>query len=448
MRAVTNRLVAAGCQIYRDAGSDYLDGYVNAEEHDSFRSHLGRCQHCCEFVDELASTVQALRKLRIRDLRPDTEAEYLRLFHGATAEVDTPVPEPNSEALWADLQRIPQSLRPEFIGEHSHFHSHRFCEWMASEARRASHMEAMRALDLAETAIHVGRNLPPGRGRADLLAECWIAKTMSRLRLSDVMGASQDVRRAEQHFAQGTGKRKTEARLTALQAELPSILGRSKEAVSKYEESLRLFAESGDRTAVICTWVNIGGEHLRAGRAEEALSVLQQAVPLIRDGDRPDLAFCGLLNLGIAFCELKRATEAESLFPRLVELSSRLKGDTAIHLKWLRGSVLRAKNDWSGALGAFREVRSIFSGRGEWVHYVESSLDIARVHLARSDWLALSFLVREARLGANRMAADAECLQALSLLEEAAAQRTLGEAGLRTLGAWLAGRSAWRGASL
>lgn len=265
--------------------------------------------------------------------------------------------------------------------------------------------------------------------------------------LSDFAGASKDISVAERHFGKGTGKRLVKARLMMVRASLWSVLGRSEEAACEYAECLEIYEALGDREAAACMQINLGSAYLRSGKGGKAIQVLQKAATFIVDTDSPAIAFAGLLNLAVAYCEVEDADGAEVLVPRLADLVQELEGDREIHVKWLVGSISRARRDWEKALRVFLEVRGVFAGRGEWVHYVESSLDIARVYLARGDWLALGALIRETRVSAGSMRAEDECLQALSLLEEAISLRALGQARLRALGAFLAARSAWRGAS-
>ena len=61
---MTTRFTEADCQAYRDAASDYLDGYIGDEELAVVERHIAHCSSCVAFTEELKVMLRVLDGVR------------------------------------------------------------------------------------------------------------------------------------------------------------------------------------------------------------------------------------------------------------------------------------------------------------------------------------------------------------------------------------------------
>ena len=70
------------CRELVELVTDYLEGALSEEERLRFDEHIGRCQGCRVYVEQLRETILVVGRLSEDSLSPDAERELLEAFRG------------------------------------------------------------------------------------------------------------------------------------------------------------------------------------------------------------------------------------------------------------------------------------------------------------------------------------------------------------------------------
>ena len=70
------------CQELVELVTDYFEGALSEEERLRFDDHIGRCDGCKVYLEQMRVTVSLLGHLPQTALSPDAEAELLAAFRG------------------------------------------------------------------------------------------------------------------------------------------------------------------------------------------------------------------------------------------------------------------------------------------------------------------------------------------------------------------------------
>jgi anti-sigma factor RsiW len=62
--------------------TDFLDGALDPADRARFEQHLGICEGCAAYIDQMRVTVELTGRLRLEDLRPDTREALVDAFRG------------------------------------------------------------------------------------------------------------------------------------------------------------------------------------------------------------------------------------------------------------------------------------------------------------------------------------------------------------------------------
>ena len=76
------------CQQIVELVTDYLEGVLDPEMTAEVEAHLGLCDGCDIYVEQIRATIRALGKMPVTSLSEDAQAELLRAFrdlHGPAA---------------------------------------------------------------------------------------------------------------------------------------------------------------------------------------------------------------------------------------------------------------------------------------------------------------------------------------------------------------------------
>ena len=71
-----------GCQELVELVTDYLEGALPEEERLRFEDHIGRCDGCEIYLEQIRQTVSLLGGLPDEALSPEAERELLEAFRG------------------------------------------------------------------------------------------------------------------------------------------------------------------------------------------------------------------------------------------------------------------------------------------------------------------------------------------------------------------------------
>ena len=70
------------CQELVELVTDYLEGALSEEERLRFEEHIGPCDGCRIYLEQMRQTITALGHLPEEALSPDAERELLDAFRG------------------------------------------------------------------------------------------------------------------------------------------------------------------------------------------------------------------------------------------------------------------------------------------------------------------------------------------------------------------------------
>jgi anti-sigma factor RsiW len=70
------------CQELVELVTDYLEGMLPGEERLRFEDHIGRCDGCDVYLEQMRLTVSMLGHMPLDALAPDAERELLVAFRG------------------------------------------------------------------------------------------------------------------------------------------------------------------------------------------------------------------------------------------------------------------------------------------------------------------------------------------------------------------------------
>ncbi|MGE5140871.1 MAG: anti-sigma factor family protein [Rudaea sp.] len=68
------------CQELVELVTDYLEGALSHEERARFERHLGVCDGCSRYVEEMRLTIATVGRLTEESLAPDAKRELLDVF--------------------------------------------------------------------------------------------------------------------------------------------------------------------------------------------------------------------------------------------------------------------------------------------------------------------------------------------------------------------------------
>ena len=70
------------CKELVEVITDYLEGALPAEDRARFERHLGKCEGCQAYLDQMRETIRALGHLPPESLSPEAERALLDAFKG------------------------------------------------------------------------------------------------------------------------------------------------------------------------------------------------------------------------------------------------------------------------------------------------------------------------------------------------------------------------------
>ena len=77
------------CQELVELVTAYLDGSLSRSDRRRFRAHIGECDHCTAYVEQMRLVIEATGSLSEDDLEPTALEELLEAFRGWKEERPT-----------------------------------------------------------------------------------------------------------------------------------------------------------------------------------------------------------------------------------------------------------------------------------------------------------------------------------------------------------------------
>jgi anti-sigma factor RsiW len=68
------------CEELVELVTEYLEGGLSAAERDRFDAHLGGCDGCSNYLDQIRATVEIAGRVTVEDLRGEVKTELLAAF--------------------------------------------------------------------------------------------------------------------------------------------------------------------------------------------------------------------------------------------------------------------------------------------------------------------------------------------------------------------------------
>jgi anti-sigma factor RsiW len=79
---VTAPMEQLSCQELVELVTDYVEGALSEEERLRFDDHIGRCDGCETYLEQIHQTITLLGRLPEEALSPDAERQLLEAFRG------------------------------------------------------------------------------------------------------------------------------------------------------------------------------------------------------------------------------------------------------------------------------------------------------------------------------------------------------------------------------
>ena len=68
------------CQQVVELITEYLEGTLSRSDRRRFEAHLRGCPHCTTYLEQMRATIRATGTLRVEDLDPEVQEEFINLF--------------------------------------------------------------------------------------------------------------------------------------------------------------------------------------------------------------------------------------------------------------------------------------------------------------------------------------------------------------------------------
>ncbi|HEX4952102.1 MAG TPA: tetratricopeptide repeat protein [Thermoanaerobaculia bacterium] len=316
------------------------------------------------------------------------------------------------------------------------------CDLLINESHQAAFEDPLTAEALAGLAINLAERLEPeAYGPAflcDVRAMAWAYLGNARRVSSDLRGAADAIRHAEQLLELGTGDPLCRAHVLSLKASLLRAQRRFEESQQLLEEVVEIYRRAADSHLVGLTLVQKATGYRYQGMTAGAIALLERALPLIDAGRDPRLALCARHNLAECFIETGRLDRAEASLAAIREEYPRAGGHLdRLMLSWLEGRLAAARGELEKAEAALTETRAGFIERQIGYDAALVSLDLAclfaeRGELGRVKELALEMLPIFRSRDVHR-----EALAALAIFQQAALGESLSVVVVKSVAAYL-----------
>lgn len=81
------RRPSLACQEVVELVTDYLEDALPAGDRRRFETHLRRCPHCSEYLEQMRTIIRQTGSLTPQDLSPKVQDEFLVLFRRWSSEI-------------------------------------------------------------------------------------------------------------------------------------------------------------------------------------------------------------------------------------------------------------------------------------------------------------------------------------------------------------------------
>lgn len=332
-------------------------------------------------------------------------------------------------SLLGELARLSGNQRRLLVENSSRFRGWAMAEGLLERSRALWIKDPAHAEELATLAIDAIDHTEASGFRVallnDLRAEAWSYIGNCRRIRSDLAGAEDAFRTAEQFLVAGSGDLMEQARFFDLKSSLLRARRDFSGATTLLSAAIRQYRASGDRHLEGRALIKSAKLLRDQGRVEDSIPLLRRAEALI-DADRdPRTRFVIRHNLVLYLAEMGLSTEAHALIPGLREMAAAVaEGHDRLRVLWIEGVVLKSRGQLALAREALEQAREGFIAAELAYDVALISLEIAAIHLEAGDTQAVHRLASETMPLFAAQGIQRELLMAWNLLQRAA-QREL-----------------------
>jgi tetratricopeptide (TPR) repeat protein len=252
---------------------------------------------------------------------------------------------------------------------------------LCADSEAAAPHNPFRALELAELALLVARNVQGSEGLKARL-QGWCNGFIGNARR--VIGGSLPA--AERSFAEAwrlwdLGEDPaglfSKAYLLDMEASLRRALRQFDRALKLHDDALALALPEEAGSILL----NKAFTHQHGCNYKEALQTLAKADASIDAERQPRLRFGVLMNRASCFCLMEKAGAAVPIIDEIKELAELLRNDVdLVRVAWLEASCAAGLGRKTAALAKLNQVRRAFDRKGLPFDYALASLDAASIH--------------------------------------------------------------------
>lgn len=283
----------------------------------------------------------------------------------------------------------------------------RSCEESVETPRRGERLAAfsLTVIELLDPGRYGNRVLEDARARA------WIAIGNARRIASNLWGAEEAFRTAQEHLRRGMRDCLEKAQLLRYKACLRRAQRRFPEAAGLFRRSISIYLSLGEERCAAQAIVSFALLEQYRGEPERAIDLLDRAAQLVDPGEDARLDGCICFNRINGLVDAGRILEAQSLLARRPEIFRAPDEGVRLRVRWLEARIALALGRRTEGAALLDQVRNGFARRDDGYQAALASLELAALY---------------ARIGkteeAGRLAREAQPIfQSLGIVREALA---------------------------
>lgn len=367
---------------------DYLDDPDSFEDRLALEQHLALCRSCSGLLEELRSFDAALTADASWDaFEPggETAPAEIRALADLLAQEES-----EAEAMLAPLLGSPASFRRANVTAMPSLRTAGVARRLCAESRELRERQPMHALVIADAAIAIADQLPPGRYPDTLLDELRGSAWLERANVLRYLGRYAEALDATDIAARAFARSPVSVFSLALVDYLRAVIyvetERPDEGLRLVRKSARVFRQFGEEDRYVHAKMVEGMVLFDRSQYRDARDLFLSLVRVAKDlGDAHTLA---RLYANVADCQLRlhELESADVYLARALSLYEALGMETErIRTRWSIGSLRIAGGDIADGLARLREARREFEHLGLRTDAALVTLDLSETLLATGD---------------------------------------------------------------
>ena len=344
--------------------------------------------------------------------------------------------------LLANLEAQPPNRRMLLVLNSKRYHSWFLAELLLARAHESGFDDPAKSLALADLGVALAEQLPVARyGEPlvnDMRGRAWGTLGNARRLNSDLAGAREAFRRAEQLLAAGTGDPLEEARLLAWRAVYLKFQREIDASVRLYDRAIGIYRRLGETHHMGRMMIDKATTRCTAGDFAGAIRWTEAGIEHIDTERDPRFALAAKHNLSLYLHRDGDIDRAMGLLQEILPLFAQQNDSMVLlRLRWLEGRLAQAQRQFDRAEAAFREVQRGYAERGIPYEAASVSFDLATILVEEQRYEELAQLATEIVGIFQGLGIPRETLAALELFQKAVQARRLTVSWISELAAYV-----------